>query len=167
MYLSMYLSAHLPALLSALISAARADTISLDTGATLTGDLARYELDGDCQISVTQGDLRGVILVLPCRRIQSFVRAEPPARPALADAPADAPALADAPPLAARPVVREIPLEPVAPSIPAPVIPPLGVPQAGALDLPDAPDDLPDAPGAPEDLPEGGASPAEPRALRF
>lgn len=161
---------HLSALLLALSSHARADTISLDTGATLTGDLARYELGGDCQISVTQGDLRGVILVLPCRRIQSFVRAEPPARPALADAPAppaDAPVVADVPPLAARPVVREIPLEPAAPPLPAPVIPPLGVPQAGPLDLPGVPADLPAAPGAPDDLPEGGASPAEPRALRF
>ena len=141
----------IPALILALSPAiARADSISLDTGATLTGDLARYELGGDCQISVTQGELRGVILVLPCRCIQSFVRAEPPAQPVFADAPA----LADAPILAAEPVVREAPLEP-APPIPAPVIPPLGLPVEPA-----APAGLPE-------VPEGGASPAEARSLRF
>lgn len=57
-----------------LASLASADSITLDTGATIEGDLARYEYGGDCQLSVTEGDLSGVILIVPCHRVQSFVR---------------------------------------------------------------------------------------------
>jgi hypothetical protein len=53
---------------------AHADSITLDTGATIEGDLARYEFGGDCQISVTEGELSGVILIVPCHRVQSFMR---------------------------------------------------------------------------------------------
>jgi hypothetical protein len=53
---------------------AHADSITLDTGATIEGDLARYELGGDCQLSVTEGELSGVILIVPCHRVQSFMR---------------------------------------------------------------------------------------------
>ena len=38
----------------ALIVSAFADSITLDTGATIEGDLAHYEFGGDCQISVTE-----------------------------------------------------------------------------------------------------------------
>lgn len=58
-------------------SAARADTITLDSGATIQGDLARFEFGGDCQISVTEGDLSGVIVIVPCHRVASFVRTSP------------------------------------------------------------------------------------------
>ena len=61
-------------MLLALASTAFADSISLDTGATIEGDLARYELGGDCQISVTEGELAGVIVIVPCHRVSSFVR---------------------------------------------------------------------------------------------
>lgn len=57
-----------------LLAAARADTIQLDTGAVLQGDLARYEFGGDCQVSVTEGEYTGVIVIVPCHRVQSFVR---------------------------------------------------------------------------------------------
>lgn len=57
-----------------LASLALADSITLDTGATIEGDLARYEFGGDCQLSVTEGELAGVILIVPCHRVQSFVR---------------------------------------------------------------------------------------------
>jgi hypothetical protein len=60
----------------ALILSASADTITLDSGALIEGDLARYEFGGDCQISVTEGDLRGVILIVPCHRVQAFVRTD-------------------------------------------------------------------------------------------
>lgn len=53
---------------------ARADTITLDTGATIQGDLARFEFGGDCQISVTEGELKGVIVIVPCQRVESFAR---------------------------------------------------------------------------------------------
>jgi hypothetical protein len=53
---------------------AHADSITLDTGATIEGDLARYEFGGDCQLSVTEGELSGVILIVPCHRVQSFMR---------------------------------------------------------------------------------------------
>lgn len=67
-----------PLLLALLaLPSARADALTLDSGATIEGDLARYELGGDCQISVTEGDLLGTIVILPCHRIVSFVRTEP------------------------------------------------------------------------------------------
>lgn len=61
-------------MLLALASLAYADSITLDTGATIEGDLARYELGGDCQVSVTEGELAGVIVIVPCHRVASFVR---------------------------------------------------------------------------------------------
>lgn len=64
-----------------LASAALADTLTLDSGAVIEGDLARYQLGGDCQITVTEGELTGVIVIVPCHRVQSFVRTmvRPPA----------------------------------------------------------------------------------------
>jgi hypothetical protein len=61
-------------MLALLAPLALADSITLDSGATIEGDLARYEFGGDCQISVTDGELAGVILIVPCHRVQSFVR---------------------------------------------------------------------------------------------
>ncbi len=61
-----------------LTSLAFADNITIDTGATIDADLARYEADGDCQLSVTDGDLLGVIVILPCSRIVAFQRTERP-----------------------------------------------------------------------------------------
>jgi len=57
-----------------LVGAARADSITLDSGAVIEGDLARFEFGGDCQISVTDGPLLGAIVIVPCRRVQSSVR---------------------------------------------------------------------------------------------
>ncbi len=64
-------------MLLALTLTAFADSITLDTGVTIEGDLARYEFGGDCQISVTEGELRGVILIVPCHRVEAFVRTTP------------------------------------------------------------------------------------------
>lgn len=113
--------------LIALSQLAFADTITLDTGVAIEGDLARYEFGGDCQISVTEGDLGGVIVIVPCRRVASFVRTEvrepevigrvdPPAAP---PAPVAPPAVAAAPPVAppapvalvAAPVEEPAPVE--------------------------------------------------------
>ncbi len=60
-----------------LIPAAVADSITLDTGAVIEGDLARYEPGGDCQVGIQEGALSGVVLIVPCYRIQSFVRTGP------------------------------------------------------------------------------------------
>ena len=57
-----------------LVAPARADTITLDTGAAIQGELARFEFGGDCQISVTEGPLTGVIIIVPCQRVESFAR---------------------------------------------------------------------------------------------
>jgi hypothetical protein len=54
------------------ISTALAGTITLDTGAVVEGDLAVYEHQGNCQVSVTDGGLQGSILVLPCSRLVAF-----------------------------------------------------------------------------------------------
>jgi len=86
---------------------ALADSITLDTGATIEGDLARYEFGGDCQVSVTEGDLAGVIVIVPCHRVSSFVRTNVrapvpiglPAAPVAQEgsAPSDAPEAAGVP----------------------------------------------------------------------
>lgn len=74
-------------------SFAFADTITLETGVTIEGDLARYELGGDCQVSVTEGDYQGVIVIVPCHRIAAFVRAArpPPVVVAVIEPPATSP----------------------------------------------------------------------------
>ncbi len=64
-------------MLSFLAFLAYADTITLDTGAVVEGDLNRYEHGGDCEVTVTGGDLEGVVLIAPCFRVQSFVRTAP------------------------------------------------------------------------------------------
>jgi hypothetical protein len=58
------------------LTTARADVLTLDSGATIEGDLARYEFGGDCQIGVTEGELLGAIVIVPCHRVVSFVRTE-------------------------------------------------------------------------------------------
>ena len=57
-----------------LLSFALADSVTLDNGVVLEVDLARYEVHGDCQMSVLEGDLQGAILIVPCHRVQSFQR---------------------------------------------------------------------------------------------
>lgn len=61
----------------ALALSAQADSITLDSGAVIEGDLARYEYGGDCQISVLEGPLAGVIVIVPCHRVESFTRTTP------------------------------------------------------------------------------------------
>lgn len=61
-----------------LASLAVADTITLDTGVTLSAELARYEAGGDCQFSVTDGELQGVIVIVSCARVSSFTRVAEP-----------------------------------------------------------------------------------------
>lgn len=56
------------------LSMALADTVTLDNDVVLEVDLARYEVHGDCQMSVTEGELQGAILIVPCHRVKSFVR---------------------------------------------------------------------------------------------
>ncbi|MBM4368477.1 MAG: hypothetical protein FJ102_19840 [Deltaproteobacteria bacterium] len=90
-----------------LAAMALADTITLDSGAIIEGDLARYEMGGDCQVSVTEGPLVGVIVIVPCHRVLAFVRT----------APVDAPVLAAV--VAPEIPVVEVPVdEPLAPPIP-------------------------------------------------
>ncbi|MBM4391884.1 MAG: hypothetical protein FJ090_12245 [Deltaproteobacteria bacterium] len=67
-----------------LAATALADTITLDSGAVIEGDLARYEMGGQCQLSVTEGLLVGVIAIVPCHRVLAFVRAAPVDAPVLA-----------------------------------------------------------------------------------
>lgn len=57
-----------------LLSFALADSVTLDNGVVLEVDLARYEVHGDCQMSVLEGELQGAILIVPCHRVQSFQR---------------------------------------------------------------------------------------------
>ncbi len=66
-------------MLTLFLSAALADTVTLDNGSVLVADLARYELDGDCQMTVTEGELQGAILIVPCHRVKAFDRTRPAA----------------------------------------------------------------------------------------
>jgi hypothetical protein len=52
--------------------AAHADSLQLDNGAKLTGQLAAYEAGGTCRIAIGAGDLAGTEVVLPCSRITKF-----------------------------------------------------------------------------------------------
>lgn len=84
-------------LVALLLPTARADAITLDTGAVIQGDLARFEFGGSCQISVTEGDLTGVIVTVPCQRVTSFVRTNPNLPAVSRDEGAEAPAVAPPP----------------------------------------------------------------------
>lgn len=53
---------------------ANADSLQLDNGAKLVGQLAAYEAGGTCRIAVGAGDLAGTEVVLPCARIVRFER---------------------------------------------------------------------------------------------
>lgn len=53
---------------------ALADTITLDNGAVIDGDIAEYQPAGDCRIAVTGGPLEGATVTLPCRRLARFER---------------------------------------------------------------------------------------------
>jgi hypothetical protein len=59
-------------LLIAILTVARADSLTLDNGTTLTGTLAAYERGGSCTIAVASGELSGATVVLPCARITRF-----------------------------------------------------------------------------------------------
>jgi hypothetical protein len=54
-----------------------ADTITLASGTSLEAELVVYQYEGNCQLSVTGGDLAGTILVTPCQDIHSFTRSPP------------------------------------------------------------------------------------------
>lgn len=83
---------------------ALADTITLDSGAVIDGEIAEYQPSGDCRIAVTGGPLEGATVTLPCRRLARFER-DPndfaPVAPAAVEEvevqPAPPPALTDIP----------------------------------------------------------------------
>jgi hypothetical protein len=103
------------------IVAARADVITLDSGASIDGDLAQYEYGGDCQIGVTGGGLAGAIVIVPCHRIQSFVRTTTRApEPLVGVAFDDPPAVVEEELAASAPQRAPTPPRPAAP---APVVP--------------------------------------------
>ena len=124
--------------LVALLSTANAApmVITLDSGGTVRGELAWYEYGGDCQISVTEGELMGSILVVPCDRL---TRIERPlaAEPATDFAPVIATALqeevvAEAPIAAAPPTAPALPALEDGPGLALPV-------EADAYAVPNAP----------------------------
>ena len=121
-------------MLLALTLSAWADSITLDSGAIIEGDLARYEFGGDCQISVTEGQLSGVILIVPCHRVESFVRTT--VRVPVPIGVADAPVVRPPPSEVVRPGPADVPFVAVvdAPAASQPV-------EETALDAPDAPAD--------------------------
>jgi hypothetical protein len=143
----------LPALVVLLLGPARAATIQLDTGATVEGDLAVYKLDGDCQISVTEGPLTGSILIVPCARVTRFERA--PAPPTLVSV--------ELPPLEAPTEAADAPL--VTEEVePMDVVPePVAAPPSDASDALGPPPD-PDAMPLALPLSQAPATPAEPEA---
>ena len=138
----------------ALLVLARADSITLDTGAVVEGDLSRYQQGGNCEVVVTQGELMGVTLSVPCYRLQSFVRTHAPVAPPQASAPAQAytppvpaqPASPDSPSVYAQPPYPDA--RPSAPTYaPAPYSP--AQPTAQAPQVPSVPAPIPPAPAPP------------------
>ena len=129
----------LPALVALLSGPAHAATIQLDTGASVEGDLAVYKLDGDCQISVTDGPLTGSILIVPCARVTRFERSPAPALVVAVEAPEAATVLVA--PAAASPALVAEEVEPMD-VVPEPAAaPPTDAP--GANSPPPEPDALP------------------------
>jgi hypothetical protein len=51
---------------------ASADTFTLDNGAVIEGQMVVYNYAGECQMSITNGDLVGSIVIIQCDRIASF-----------------------------------------------------------------------------------------------
>lgn len=68
---------------------AQADSFTLDNGAVIEGRMVVYNYGGECQMSITEGDLVGSIVLIPCERITRFSRASTTPAP-----PMEAPALA-------------------------------------------------------------------------
>lgn len=112
-------------LLSALLPTAQADSFRLANGSTIEGTLATYELNGNCQIFVASGPVRGATLLLPCAEIHAFSRAGAVA-PSMMVEEVVAPAAIVVPVQEAAPPqpVDAAPLAPAAPAAPAPVAPP-------------------------------------------
>lgn len=130
-----------------LVSLALADSVTIDTGATLQADLARYEAGGDCQLSVSEGELQGVIVILPCARVVAFSRA--PGAMATAHAvPLAPPAVA---PVAAglAPIAAPTPASVAAAPAPGPGVTEVPILAATAAVIPDAPLEMPVSPQAP------------------
>ena len=61
-------------LLALLAGEALADTITLDSGATVEGTLTHYEMNGACNIHVDAGAFAGADVVLPCARVVRMER---------------------------------------------------------------------------------------------
>ncbi len=102
---------------------ASADTLTLDNGAVIEGELIRYAPDGECAVEVRTGPLQDTTLTLPCARIMRFERAlVAPASPLPLAAPQPVASPVEASPAAAPPVeappaappVEVLPTEPVA-----------------------------------------------------
>ena len=118
--------------LTLLAPLALADTLSLDTGVELEGDLVRYEQQGTCEIALRGGGLDGATLTLPCARLTRFDRDPNDFAPVSQTLVLEEDLLAavaepiDATPLAAAPAVEAPPVE--APLVETPVLlPPLAV----------------------------------------
>ena len=115
---------------------ASADTFTLDNGAVIEGQMVVYSYGGECQMSITEGDLVGSIVLIPCDRITSFARglavpAPPMEAPSLAAA-----AIEDAlsePVSVASVVVEPVP-EPIA-AEPVPELAVLAVPVAEPVEV--------------------------------
>lgn len=141
-------------ILALLASLAFADTLTLDNGAVVEGELAAYQYGGDCHISVTDGDLAGAIVTLPCERLTRFER----------ELPVEAPLVEVLPPIGDEEL-------PVAPEI-------LAFPAEAVVDAPEAQAPLepqqPDQASVPLDAavsvdpallaPASGRAPSPPRA---
>jgi hypothetical protein len=121
--------------LGLVLAAARADTITLDTGGVVEGELARFEHGGDCHVSVDDGPLQGAIVIVPCYRVVSFQRTSRAPPPAVG-----APAAATSPPSLPTPPT------PVPAPVVAPVPPPLPEEAVATVDLAPAPLAMPVAP---------------------
>lgn len=74
------------ALYALLAPLALADTLTLDSGATIEGALVSYDPAGECRVEVAAGALSGTTLLVPCARLLSFERAPRDLEPAVSAA---------------------------------------------------------------------------------
>jgi len=78
--------------LALMANVALADRVELESGAVLEARMSAFDRDGDCALTVTEGELAGAMVVVPCAEVVRFQQA-PSAVPTLSET--EAPALTE------------------------------------------------------------------------
>ena len=103
--------------LALMANVALADRVELESGAVLEARMSAFDRDGDCALTVTEGELAGAMVVVPCTEVVRFqqVTSEAPPLVDLEDEPVEALSAAPEPaapePAAPEPAAEAVELE--------------------------------------------------------